>query len=59
MFNRTTPLGRPGLPRDVATVVLFLASDASAYVTGQCIAVDGGVSAALPHWAAMAELLAP
>ena len=37
-------LKRLGLPEDVANVVLFLASDLSAYVTGQVIAVDGGLA---------------
>ena len=36
-------LGRPGRPEDVGGVVAFLCSDASAYVTGQTIVVDGGV----------------
>jgi NAD(P)-dependent dehydrogenase (short-subunit alcohol dehydrogenase family) len=38
------PLGRLGTAEDVAEVVLFLASDAAAYVHGQTIAVDGGVT---------------
>lgn len=37
-----TPLKRIGDPEEVADVVLFLASDAASYVTGQCIYVDGG-----------------
>jgi len=37
-----TPLGRVAEPMEVARVVAFLAMDASSYVTGQCIAVDGG-----------------
>jgi len=37
-------LKRLGLPEDVANVVLFLASDLSGYVTGQVIAVDGGLA---------------
>ncbi|MBN1190616.1 MAG: glucose 1-dehydrogenase [Dehalococcoidales bacterium] len=37
------PLGRRGSPEDVANVVLFFASDASGYVTGQTILVDGGL----------------
>ena len=37
------PLGRFGEPEDVANVVLFLASDASAYVTGQVISTCGGM----------------
>ncbi len=36
------PLGRWGLPADLAGPVVFLASDASAYVTGHTLAVDGG-----------------
>ena len=36
-------MGRIGTPQDVARVALFLASDLSAYVTGQCIGVDGGM----------------
>ncbi|MBL3572341.1 MAG: 3-oxoacyl-[acyl-carrier-protein] reductase [Synergistaceae bacterium] len=38
------PLGRPGKPEDVASVVAFLASPEAAYVSGQTIAVDGGMS---------------
>ncbi len=37
------PLGRRGTPADMANVILFLASDASGYVTGQTILVDGGL----------------
>lgn len=39
-----TPLARIGLPEDVAGAALFLASDASRYVTGQSIVVDGGAT---------------
>jgi NAD(P)-dependent dehydrogenase (short-subunit alcohol dehydrogenase family) len=38
------PLGRLGTSRDVADMVLFLASDQAAYVTGQNMVVDGGVT---------------
>lgn len=37
------PLGRVGLPEDIARVVAFLASDEAAYMTGQAINVDGGL----------------
>ena len=38
----TIPLGRVGLPEDVAGVIEFLLSDASAYITGTTTFVDGG-----------------
>jgi len=37
------PLGRFGSPQDVANVVLFLASDAAAYMTGQVLTISGGM----------------
>jgi 3-oxoacyl-[acyl-carrier protein] reductase len=37
------PLGRLGTPRDIASLVTFLASDAAAYITGQTFVVDGGM----------------
>lgn len=40
-----TPLARQGTPQDVAPVVLFLASDAAAFVSGSNIVVDGGRTA--------------
>jgi len=37
------PLGRIGQPHEVAQLICFLASDAAAYLTGQTLAVDGGM----------------
>ncbi|WCT74489.1 SDR family oxidoreductase [Sphingomonas naphthae] len=42
------PLGRAGTPEDVAHAALFLASSLSTFVTGQIIAVDGGMTAGRP-----------
>ena len=39
-----TPLGRIGLPKDVAKAVKFLISDDASFITGQNIVVDGGIS---------------
>lgn len=41
-----TPLGRVGMPDDVADVMVFLASDQSRFITGQDIVVDGGLGLA-------------
>lgn len=42
IFTARIPLGRQGEPDEIATVVLFLASDAAKYITGETIIVDGG-----------------
>jgi 3alpha(or 20beta)-hydroxysteroid dehydrogenase len=43
------PLGRPGAPGDLAGAVVFLAGDASAYLTGTELVVDGGMTTGIPH----------
>ena len=42
-----TPMGRFGLPEEMANAALFLSSDEASYITGAELAVDGGMSAAL------------
>jgi NAD(P)-dependent dehydrogenase (short-subunit alcohol dehydrogenase family) len=51
---RDVPLGRWGEPGDVAGAAIWLASDAASYVTGAHIAIDGGLSVAVPEdWRAL------
>ncbi len=45
---RMHPLGRVGEPADVGQLVVFLASDAAAFITGQVIVIDGGRTSKLP-----------
>jgi 3-oxoacyl-[acyl-carrier protein] reductase len=40
---KATPVGRMGRPEEIASAVVFLASDEAAYITGQVLAVDGGM----------------
>lgn len=53
LFNLTIPLGRYGLPADVAYAGLFLASDESSFITGVNLPIDGGstcrVGAVMKH----------
>ena len=41
---QATPLRRLGEPRDIGGIAVFLASEAAAFITGQCIVADGGVT---------------
>ncbi|MBM3279662.1 MAG: SDR family oxidoreductase, partial [Candidatus Handelsmanbacteria bacterium] len=45
VMGRSHPIGRIGQPEDVANLVLFLASDKAAFMTGENICVDGGMMA--------------
>ena len=51
LFLRHIPLSRIGLPREVAAAVVYLASDESAYTTGQILSVSGGFGLATPVYA--------
>lgn len=48
LFMRHIPLGRMGQPMEIAEAVCYFASDASAYTTGQILAVSGGFGLATP-----------
>ena len=47
--SANSPLRRVALPEDIASALLFFASDLAGYVTGQTLSVDGGVSAKFPY----------
>ncbi len=46
-WEKMHPLGRIGKPMDIAYGALFLACEESSWMTGQCVAIDGGLSAAV------------
>jgi NAD(P)-dependent dehydrogenase (short-subunit alcohol dehydrogenase family) len=47
--SANTPLRRVALPADIASAILFLASDLASYITGQTLVVDGGVGVKFPY----------
>jgi 2-keto-3-deoxy-L-fuconate dehydrogenase len=44
MFVSRQPMGRIATAEEIIPVVVYLASDESAFMTGQCVAVDGGMT---------------
>ncbi|MEO1288589.1 MAG: glucose 1-dehydrogenase [Chloroflexota bacterium] len=50
ILKRSQPIPRAGLPKDIADCAVFLASDMSTFITGQAIAVDGGITAGRANW---------
>ena len=55
LFLRHIPLGRMGLPEEIAEAVCYFASDASAYTTGQILTVSGGFGLATPVYGDLAN----
>ena len=55
LFLRHIPLGRIGLPEEIAEAVCYFASDASAYTTGQILTVSGGFGLATPVYGDFAQ----
>ncbi len=54
LFLRHIPLGRIGLPEEIAAAVVYFASDESAYTTGQILSVSGGFGLATPLYGELA-----
>ena len=57
LFLKHIPLGRMGLPREIASAVVYFASDDSAYTTGQIISVCGGFGLATPVYGDLKDKL--
>ena len=55
LFLRHIPLSRIGLPEEIAAAVVYLASDESAYTTGQILAVSGGFGLATPVYGDLSD----
>jgi len=46
--NSVLPMGRPGTPEEIAAAVQYLGSDKATYITGQTLALDGGLMSGAP-----------
>ena len=57
LFLRHIPLKRMGLPEEIASAVVYFASDESAYTTGQIMTVSGGFGLATPVYGDLADKL--
>ena len=60
-IGSTSPLGRAGIPSDIAETAMFLMSDGGSYITGQTIVVDAGVTSGAsmsPQWSASRMVIA-
>lgn len=55
LFLRHIPLGRIGLPEEIAAAVVYLASDEAAYTTGQILTISGGFGLATPLYGELAN----
>lgn len=55
LFARHIPLGRMGLPEEIAEAVCYFAGDAAAYTTGQILTVSGGFGLATPVYGDLAD----
>lgn len=55
LFLRHIPLGRMGLPKEIAAAVVYLASDEAAYTTGQILTVSGGFGLATPVYGDLSD----